>query len=90
MQSQLLKILKPTIALVLFTSFALGIFDLRPAKADEKHPLSAVAKVTPYAVEPEQIAELQVSVLLPIEFKAYEDQFHIQVLSPEDAKSAKL
>lgn len=89
MQSQLLKILKPTLALVLFASFALGIFDLRQAKADDKHPLSAVAKVTPYTVEPEQIAELQVSVLLPIEFKAYEDQFHIQVLSPEGVKISK-
>jgi thiol:disulfide interchange protein DsbD len=85
MAAKLLKVLKsPLVSLLFF-----GLFAVLPAHAEEQHPLSAVAKVTPYAVEPEQIAELQVSVLLPIEFKAYEDQFHIQITSPEGVKISK-
>jgi len=88
-QPQSFKILKFNLALLMFVSLSLGLLDVRQAWADEKHPLSAVAKVTPYTLEPEQIAELQISVLLPIEFKAYEDQFHIQVVSPDGVKISK-
>jgi thiol:disulfide interchange protein DsbD len=74
---------------LLFASLLCGFLDLGHAENAEKHPLTAVAKVDHYNLEPEQIAQLQISMLLPTEYKAYEDQFHVQVISPEGVKISK-
>ncbi|PIS11735.1 MAG: thiol:disulfide interchange protein [Bdellovibrio sp. CG10_big_fil_rev_8_21_14_0_10_47_8] len=72
--------------LLLMTLISFLSLDLRPAWAQKEQPLSATAQLTPYQLEPEQIAVLEIQIELPEGYKAYEDQFKISIESPEGFK----
>lgn len=57
--------------------------------AGVQHPLQASATISPQRLEPLQIAEVRVQMTLPPEFKAYEDQFRIEIVEPANFKIAK-
>lgn len=57
--------------------------------AGNEHPLQAHATVSPMRLDPLQIAELRVQMTLPPEFKAYEDQFRLEIVEPANFKIAK-
>lgn len=52
-------------------------------------PLQAQVQILPFEIEPHQIAELRISVALPKGYKAYEDQFKVEILGVEGFKLAK-
>ena len=76
-----------TLAKVLKPIFFLFIGPLLSLNAQgEESPLTAQAKISPYEVEVGQIAQVEVTLNLPKNYKAYEDQFKLRVLSPEQLK----
>lgn len=74
----------------LSVTFAFFFLALGPAMAEKNEkPLSASARLIPFELESEQIAQLEISLELPKGFKAYEDQFRLQVASPEGTQVSK-
>jgi thioredoxin:protein disulfide reductase len=57
-----------------------------PDQSRAEHPLSAEARLAPFEVEPEQIAELNVKIHLPEGYKAYQDQFRLEIIQPQGFK----
>lgn len=53
---------------------------------NSSNPLSISGRLIPYQVESEQIAQLEIDLNLPKEFRAYEDQFKVEILQPEGFK----
>lgn len=53
---------------------------------DTISPLTAHAKISPYQFRPEETVELKIQLSLPSGYKAYEDQFRIQIVKPEGFK----
>jgi hypothetical protein len=51
-----------------------------PDQSRAEHPLSAEARLAPFEVEPEQIAELNVKIHLPEGYKVYQDQFRLEII----------
>ena len=72
-----------TLLLMTFIQLDLG------RAAGKKHPLEAQATISPMRIEPLQITELRVQMTLPPEFKAYADQFRIEIVEPINFKIAK-
>lgn len=64
-------------------------FDEKSAQKLSVAPLQAKVQLLPFTLEPHQIAELKISVELPAGYKAYEDQFKVEILDIEGFKLAK-
>lgn len=75
-----------TLLLGAITMFAKSPLDLRLVEAKAEHPLTASAKITPFEVEPTQIAQLEVQLNLPPEFKAYQEKFKLEIMNPPGFK----
>lgn len=71
----------PMLRLILF--FSLLCCDLGLASAQEESPLIAHAQISPYELAPEQSAELKIDLELPDGYKAYVDQFKVEIIEPE-------
>jgi thiol:disulfide interchange protein DsbD len=54
-----------------------------------ERPLSASGRLIPFEVEAGQVAQLEIDLELPVGYKAYEDQFKLKVISPEDIQVSK-
>lgn len=54
--------------------------------AAEENPLTAQAKIIPFEVEKDQIAQVEIQLNLPKNYRAYEDQFKLSIASPEGLK----
>lgn len=81
---------------LLFQTFILSIFCILSvpgfsnAANSSENPISAEARVIPYEIEPHQIAQLEISIHLSENYKAYEDQFKIKIESPLQVKVGSL
>jgi thioredoxin:protein disulfide reductase len=53
------------------------------AKEKSDKPLQATAQIVPFEIEAGQIAQLEIDLKLPPNYRAYEDQFRLRVVSPE-------
>jgi thiol:disulfide interchange protein DsbD len=73
--------------LSLFTfgfAFILGL--AFPDQSRAEHPLTGSASLNPFEVDSGQIAELSVKLNLPKGYKAFHDQFRVQIVQPEGFK----
>lgn len=77
--------------LALFTFLLSSVLlDFRPALAqDKENPLAANGRLIPFEIEPDQNAQLEITLELPKGFRAYEDQFKLKVISPDGLQVSK-
>lgn len=79
-----------TVLLIMGSFFASGGLDLRLEQALAEQPLTAEARLQPFEVEAGQIASVEIKLHLPAGYKAFEDQFKLQIIEPEGFKISKL
>lgn len=77
-----------TLLLGFAVTFLQSPLDFRLAQAKAEHPLTATVQMTPFEVEPQQIAQLNIQLALPPEYRAYKDKFKISVMNPAGFKVA--
>ena len=59
-----------------------------PGVVDEKNPLTAQVQLTPFEVGSGQIAQIEAKISLPAGYRAYEDQFKVEIKNPPGFKIA--
>lgn len=84
-----MRLFRAFLFILSFCFLALDLGLAQTQNADKENPLAAQARLIPFEVEPEQIAQLEVNLELPKSFRAYEDQFKLKVLSPEGIQISK-
>lgn len=75
---------------MMFLLFPMLFQVFSPAFAEpSERPLTATGRLIPFEVEAGQIAQLEIDLQLPAGYKAYEDQFRLKVISPEEIQISK-
>lgn len=78
--------------LLLFSFFSTASAINSPAQSEDlqKDPLQVQAKINPFEISPGQQGQIQLTLLLPAGFHAYEEKFKLEIMQPDGFKSGKL
>lgn len=79
--------LRKSAALSAVVLLAVGLcLPLAQAQSGDEDPLQISASVKPIRFESHQIGEIEIKLSLPEQYKAYEEQFHLELESPTNFK----